>query len=94
MLALCHARVRGLGSEVVVDVPFAHVIEVRDGKAVAFEMYSRVDDARASVGLPARVRTQPSCSTALASDGELSLSRCVRAIAIGALQKVTLRWER
>ena len=53
VLALCHARVRGLGSEVVVDVPFAHVIEVRDGKAVAFEMYSRVDDARASVGLPA-----------------------------------------
>ena len=34
-------------------MPFAHVIEVRDGKAVAFEMYSRVDDARASVGLPA-----------------------------------------
>lgn len=53
VLALCHARVRGRGSEVVVEVPFAHVIEVRDGKAVAFAMYSQVADARAAVGLPA-----------------------------------------
>ena len=53
VLALCNARVRGRGSEVVVEVPFAHVIEVRDGKAVAFAMYSQVADARAAVGLPA-----------------------------------------
>jgi hypothetical protein len=34
----------------VVEVPFAHVIRLHDGKAVAFEMYSRVDDARGAVG--------------------------------------------
>jgi hypothetical protein len=34
-----------------VDVPFAHVIEVRDGRAVSFQMYSQVADARIAVGL-------------------------------------------
>ena len=53
ILALCQARVRGRESDVVVEVPFAHVIELRDGKAIAFEMYSRVPDALAAVGLPA-----------------------------------------
>lgn len=52
VLALCSARVRGRGSDIVVEVPFAHVIEVRDGKAIAFAMYSQVDDARQAVGLP------------------------------------------
>ena len=51
VLAICDAHVRGRGSEVVVEVPFAHVVRVRDGKAVAFEMYSQVADARAAVGL-------------------------------------------
>ena len=36
VLAICHARARGRESDVVVEVPFAHVIELRDGKAVAF----------------------------------------------------------
>jgi ketosteroid isomerase-like protein len=51
VLAICDARVQGRGSEVVVEVPFAHVVQVRGGKAVAFEMYSQVADARAAVGL-------------------------------------------
>jgi hypothetical protein len=51
VLAICHGRARGRESDVVVDVPFAHVIEVRDGKAVAFHMYSQVADAEAAVGL-------------------------------------------
>jgi len=51
VLALCRAQVRGRESEAAVEVPFAHVVEVRDGRAVSFEMYSRVPDARAAVGL-------------------------------------------
>jgi ketosteroid isomerase-like protein len=51
VLAICQARVRGRESDVVVDVPFAHVIEVRGGQAVAFQMYSQVADAQAAVGL-------------------------------------------
>ena len=51
VLAICDARVRGRGSEVVVEVPFAHVVRVRGGKAVAFETYSQVADARTAVGL-------------------------------------------
>ena len=51
VLAICDARVRGRGSEVVVEVPFAHVVRVRGEKAVAFEMYSQIADARAAVGL-------------------------------------------
>jgi uncharacterized protein len=51
VLAICQARVRGRESDVVMDVPFAHVIEVRDGKAVAFQMYSQVPDAQVAVGL-------------------------------------------
>ena len=51
VLAICQSRARGRGSDVVVDVPFAHVIEVRGGKAVAFQMYSQVADAQAAVGL-------------------------------------------
>jgi ketosteroid isomerase-like protein len=51
ILAICDARVRGRGSDVVVEVPFAHVVSVRGEKAVAFEMYSQVADARATVGV-------------------------------------------
>jgi uncharacterized protein len=51
VLAICQARVRGRGSDVVVDVPFAHVMEVRDGKVVAFQMFSQVADAEIAVGL-------------------------------------------
>jgi ketosteroid isomerase-like protein len=51
VLAICHARARGRESDVVVEAPFAHVIEVRDGKAVAFQAYPQVADARAAVGL-------------------------------------------
>ncbi len=51
VLALCTAHVRGRESDVVMEVPFAHVIEVRDGAAVSFRMYSQVADARAEVGL-------------------------------------------
>ena len=51
VLAICQGRARGRESDVVVEVPFAHVIEVRDGKAVAFQMYSQVSDAQTSVGL-------------------------------------------
>jgi ketosteroid isomerase-like protein len=52
VLAICLGRARGRGSEVVVEVPFAHVVDVRDGTIIAFEMYSQVGDARAAVGLP------------------------------------------
>jgi ketosteroid isomerase-like protein len=51
VLAICTAYVRGRESEVTMEVPFAHVIEVRDGKAVSFRMYSQVADGRAAVGL-------------------------------------------
>ena len=53
VLAICRARVRGRESDVVIDVPFAHVVEVRDGLAVSFAMYPQVADARAAVGLTA-----------------------------------------
>ena len=53
ILAMCQARVRGRESDVVVAVPFAHVIEIRNGKAITLHMYSRVADAQAAVGLPA-----------------------------------------
>ena len=51
VLATCSARARGRGSTVVVEVPFAHVVEVRDGSIVTFRMYSNVAEARAAVGL-------------------------------------------
>jgi ketosteroid isomerase-like protein len=51
VLALCTAHVRGRGSDVVIEIPFAHVIEVRDGTAVSLRMYSQVADARDEVGL-------------------------------------------
>jgi ketosteroid isomerase-like protein len=51
VLAICGARVRGKQSDVTVEVPFAHVIEVRGEKAVSFRMYSQVADARDAVGL-------------------------------------------
>ena len=51
VLAICRVRARGRESKVPVEMPFAHVIEVRDGNIVAFRMYSQVADARAAVGL-------------------------------------------
>ena len=51
VLAICAARMRGRESGVLVEIPFAHVIEMREGKAVAFQMYPQVADARAAVGL-------------------------------------------
>lgn len=51
VLAICSARMRGRGSGVVIEVPFAHVIEVRDGRAISFRMYPQVADARIAVGL-------------------------------------------
>jgi ketosteroid isomerase-like protein len=59
VLAICQARVRGRESDVVMDVPFAHVIEVRDGKAVVFRMYSQVTDAQAEVGLGSELDATP-----------------------------------
>lgn len=52
VLALCTAYIRGRESEVTMEVPFAHVIEVRDSKVVNFRMYSQVADGREAVGLP------------------------------------------
>jgi ketosteroid isomerase-like protein len=51
VLAICRARTRGRGSDLVFEVPFAHVIEVRNGSIIALRMYSQVGDARAAVGL-------------------------------------------
>jgi ketosteroid isomerase-like protein len=51
VLAICTAEVRGRGSEVAMEVPFAHVIEVRGDRATSFAMYSQVADAQAAVGL-------------------------------------------
>ena len=51
VLAICAARLRGRESGVLVEIPFAHVIEMREGKVVAFQMYPQVADARAAVGL-------------------------------------------
>ena len=51
VLAICAARLRGRESGVQVEMPFAHLIEMREGKAVAFQMYPQVADARADAGL-------------------------------------------
>ncbi len=51
VLALCTAHVRGRESDVVMEIPFAHVIEVSGGAVVSFRMYSQVADAHAEVGL-------------------------------------------
>ena len=53
VLAICTGRIRGRSSGAVVEVPFAHVIEVRGGKATAFRMYPDVSEARAAVGFSA-----------------------------------------
>jgi ketosteroid isomerase-like protein len=50
LLAILRARVKG-ASGIEMEVPFAHVIEMRAGKVVAFSMYSTVDAAREAVGL-------------------------------------------
>jgi uncharacterized protein len=51
ILAICDAVIRGRGSDVVIEIPFAHVIEVRDGLAVYFQMFPQISEARAAVGL-------------------------------------------
>jgi ketosteroid isomerase-like protein len=51
VLAVCDAMIRGRESELVLEVPFAHVIEVRGDRVVAFRMYSQVADAKAAVGM-------------------------------------------
>jgi ketosteroid isomerase-like protein len=51
VLAISSARLRGRGSDVLLEFPFAHVVQVRNGSIVAVEMYSQVADARAAVGL-------------------------------------------
>jgi ketosteroid isomerase-like protein len=59
VLAICHGRARGRESDVVVDVPFAHVFEVRNGKVVFLQMYPQVADARAEVGLGGELDVAP-----------------------------------
>jgi uncharacterized protein len=54
VLAILHARAKGRGSGVELDVPFAHVIEVRDGKATRLTQYSSVDAALQAVGAERR----------------------------------------
>ncbi len=51
VIAFLVAKARGRGSELAIEVPFAHVIDIRDGKVVAFAMHSNVAEARAAVGL-------------------------------------------
>ena len=51
LLARLRARVKGRGSGVEMEIPFAHVIEVRDGKATVFTQYTDIDAALEAVGL-------------------------------------------
>ncbi len=51
LLALLQARVKGRGSGVEMEIPFAHVIEVHAGKAIALTQYTDVAEALKAVGL-------------------------------------------
>ena len=53
VLAVCDARVRGRESDVVLEAPFAHVVELRDGKGISLRMYPQIADARRELGLGA-----------------------------------------
>jgi ketosteroid isomerase-like protein len=50
LLALLHARVTGRGSGIELEVPFAHVIEIRAGKATVLTQYTDIDAALEAVG--------------------------------------------
>jgi ketosteroid isomerase-like protein len=51
VVAVCRARVRGRGSDLEMEMPFAHLATWRDGKVVAFEMHTSVDEALEVAGL-------------------------------------------
>lgn len=51
VLAILRARVRGRGSGLEMQVPLAHVIEVRAGKAISLTQYTSIDAALEAVGL-------------------------------------------
>jgi ketosteroid isomerase-like protein len=51
VVAVCRTRVRGRRSDLEMEMPFAHVATWRDGMAVAFEMYTSVDEALEAAGL-------------------------------------------
>jgi ketosteroid isomerase-like protein len=51
LLVILRARVKGRGSGIELEVPFAHVIEVRAGKAIGLTQYSSIDSALEAVGL-------------------------------------------
>ncbi len=51
LLAILRGHVKGRGSGIEMEVPFAHVIEMQAGKVTAFTMYTNIDDALDDVGL-------------------------------------------
>ena len=50
VLAFVRFQARGRGSGLELDVPFAHVYSIRDGKATRFEAFSDPSEARAAAG--------------------------------------------
>jgi ketosteroid isomerase-like protein len=51
LFALLQARVKGRGSGLEMEIPFAHVIEVHGGKATSLTQYTDIDAALKAVGL-------------------------------------------
>lgn len=51
VLVLARFRFRARASEMDADVPFAHLITVRDGKATAVHLYTNQADALKAAGL-------------------------------------------
>jgi ketosteroid isomerase-like protein len=51
LLAVGRGRFKGRGSGVEMEIPFAYLIEFRDGKAVAVTQYTNIDAAQVAAGL-------------------------------------------
>ncbi len=51
VLAMARFHLRARGSEIDMEVPFAHLITVRGGKATTVHMYTSEDAAREAAGL-------------------------------------------
>jgi len=51
VLVMVTAWVRGQGSEIEMEMPFAHLWRFREGRAVEMQMYSDVEQARRDAGL-------------------------------------------
>ena len=59
VLVLCRARFRARGSGLEMEVPFAHLVTVRDGKAASLRMFSDQAQAMEAAGVDREASQEP-----------------------------------